>query len=94
MTVYIDELHQWPTNLRCFKAGSCHLTADTLVELHAFALDLGLRRGWFQPLSSPHYDLTKRKRARAIGLGAVFKPGKEQARERIAARMKQWTELN
>ncbi len=87
MTVYVDELHQWPTKIRCFKAGSCHLTADTVDELHAFALRLPLCREWFQPRSSPHYDLTPTKRCRAIELGEMCVPGKEQAPRRIEARM-------
>ncbi len=86
MTVRVDELVLWPTRIRCFANGSCHLMADTEDELHAFAARLGLRRAWFQPLSSPHYDLTASKRARALELGAVFVPGREQAKARIAAR--------
>lgn len=84
MTVYVDELRQWPTRIRCFKPGSCHLMADTLDELHAFAARLGLKRAWFQDHRlHPHYDLTASKRARALELGAVFVPGKEQARARL-----------
>lgn len=86
MTVYVDELRQWPTNIRCFKAGSCHLTADTVEELHVFAKRIGMRRSWFQPKSSPHYDLTPSRRERAIALGAVFVPAKEQARKRLKAK--------
>lgn len=86
MTVRVDELRKWPTKIRCFKPGSCHLTADTLEELHAFAARLGMKREWFQPKSTPHYDLTASKRERALELGAVFVPGKEQARARMAAR--------
>ena len=26
--VMVDELRIWPTNIRCFKSGSCHLTAS------------------------------------------------------------------
>lgn len=43
MTVMVDEVIQWPTRIRCFKAGSCHLTTDSdLEELHVFAKKLGL----------------------------------------------------
>ena len=84
MTVYVDEFRHWaPTKLRCFQAGSCHMMADTEQELHAMARKLGLRRSWFQPVSSPHYDLTKAKRTKALELGAVFVPAKEQARKRM-----------
>ena len=88
MTVYVDEIQTWPTTIRCFRAGSCHLMADDLDELHAFAARLGMRREWFQPASSPHYDLTPKRRAKALELGAVFVPAREQARRRIAARRK------
>ena len=89
MTVMVDELIRWPNSKhRCFVAGSCHLTTDgEIEELHAFAARLRLRRDWFQnhPLA-PHYDLTAGKRVRAVALGALFVPAKEQARARIARR--------
>ena len=88
MSVMVDELQAWGhAKYRCFKGGSAHLTADTLEELHAFADRLGLRRAWFQPRSSPHYDLSPAKRAKALAFGAVFVSAREQARRRIAARM-------
>lgn len=66
MTVYVDNArvkwrgHEW-----------CHLVADTIQELHEFALALGLRRAWFQAsASNPHYDVTLQTRARALELGA------------------------
>ena len=76
MTIMVDELQRWPTRIRCFMPGSCHL-------LHAFAARIGLRRSWFQehPLV-PHYDLTVSKRAAAIEAGAVFVSAMEQARRR------------
>ena len=49
----------------------CHMVADSLEELHAMADRIGLRREWFQPLSSPHYDVSKTKRAKAIAAGAI-----------------------
>lgn len=84
----VDELQVWPgPKPRCFRAGSCHLTVDGDIEaLHAFAARLGLKRTWFQPRSTPHYDLVPSKRELALKLGAVFVPGKEQARRRIEAR--------
>jgi hypothetical protein len=84
VAVYVDEIMRWPTRIRCFKNGSCHLTADTLQELHDFAKRLGMRREWFQPRSWPHYDLTPRRREEALRLGAVFVPAKKQAKKRIA----------
>jgi hypothetical protein len=83
----VDELIKWPTNIRCFKAGSCHLSADTVEELHAFAARLGLRREWFQNHPKmPHYDLTKSRREQALRLGAVFVGARDQARARRAQR--------
>lgn len=68
MTVYVDDLHKYPTKLRIFMDGSCHLMAETEEELHAFAERLHLLGAWFQ---KDHYDLTPAKRALAIRLGAV-----------------------
>lgn len=48
----------------------CHMIADSLPELHAMAGRIGLKREWFQPLSSPHYDVCVEKRALAIAAGA------------------------
>lgn len=49
----------------------CHMTADTLDELHAMADRIGIKRRWFQNDSSlPHYDICKSKRALAVAAGA------------------------
>ena len=84
----VDELRVWPHARACFRAGSCHLTTDAgLDELHAFAERIGMRREWFQdhPIA-PHYDLTVRRRAHALRLGAIEVSGREQARRRRAAK--------
>lgn len=66
--VYVDKLRDWGWRL----GASCHLTADTLNELHAFAASVGMMPAWFQNgRSGPHYDLTASRRAKAIQLGAV-----------------------
>lgn len=50
----------------------CHMIADTLDELHAMARNIGLWPEWFQAdASTPHYDLSKAKRALAVSLGAI-----------------------
>ncbi len=68
MSVYVDHLRDWGWRL----GPSCHLIADSLDELHAFAASIGLRRSWFQnKRSGPHYDLTASKRNAAVALGAV-----------------------
>lgn len=71
MGVYVDELHCWPTKIKCFQGGSCHMVGDTAEELHALAEKIGLKREWFQNRRRlPHYDLTPAKRAAAIAAGA------------------------
>ncbi len=73
MSVYVDMLLPCIPNPRWHHRESCHLVADTLVELHAFAEGkLGLHPSWFQSeCALPHFDLTRGKRARAIQLGAI-----------------------
>jgi hypothetical protein len=51
--------------------GSCHLLADSLEELHAFAARLGLNRAWFQGKRLKHYYLSHGIRAVAIRHGAL-----------------------
>lgn len=71
MSVYVDAIIKWPTPIRCFKNGSCHMIADTLEELHDMAKKIGLKREWFQNTKTPHYDLTVSKRAMVVKLGAI-----------------------
>lgn len=66
MSVYIDNSKNGFGRMRM-----CHMMADTLDELHAMAARLGLRRAWFQPKSSPHYDVCQSKRALAVQYGAI-----------------------
>jgi hypothetical protein len=74
MAVYVDPLRPTPKNdvrpLRWRYPEACHLFADSLEELHAFAKTLGLKRGWFHQAIVPHYDLTPNKRDQAIQAGA------------------------
>ncbi|MDB5761637.1 MAG: hypothetical protein JWQ21_632 [Herminiimonas sp.] len=66
MAVYVDDVRiAWRQNRWC------HLVADSLEELHAFASKLGLKREWFQTHASyPHYDVTLRSRDQALAMGA------------------------
>ena len=67
MAVYIDKLSDWG-----WRHGlSCHLIGDSVAELVEFAVSIGLRPEWFQPKSSPHFDLTVDKRREAVRSGAV-----------------------
>lgn len=68
MTVYVDEVKH-----RFGRMIMCHLWADSLDELHAFAAKLGLKRSWFQcpPKASwEHYDISLSLKAKALALGA------------------------
>lgn len=49
----------------------CHMIADTLDELHAMALAIGMRREWFQETSFPHYDVSVSRRSEAVRRGAI-----------------------
>jgi len=74
MTVYVDELLAWGKSATWKYSHSCHMTADTIDELHQMAARLGLKRSWFQAhKTNPalhHYDLTASKRALAVRYGA------------------------
>lgn len=75
MAVYIDPLFDCRAFIKPGSAWrwshSCHMFADTIEELHAFARKLGLRRSWFQADPRlPHYDLNAKRRAAAVRLGA------------------------
>lgn len=67
MAVYVDSLRDYGWR----HGPSCHLIADTVEELMEFALGMGLRPEWFQPKSSPHFDLTRDGRRLALELGAI-----------------------
>lgn len=67
MTVYVDDAYLPYGRMRM-----CHLMADSVEELHAFAAQLGIKRKWYQPdFIHPHYDISIGKRKRAVALGAV-----------------------
>lgn len=70
MPVYVDPLINYGWKL----GPSCHLTADTLDELHDFAINkCGMKRSWFQMSKDevPHYDLVKSRRDKAVKAGAI-----------------------
>ena len=50
----------------------CHLMADTLEELHAFAKTVGIdSRLFHRSASYPHYDITLEMRILVIAYGAI-----------------------
>ena len=67
MAVYVDKLVDYGWR----HGPSCHLIADSVDELIEFAVSIGLRREWYQPKSSPHFDLTEEGRAVAVSAGAI-----------------------
>lgn len=72
MTVYVDPLMEHGWRLYGRQTSNCHLFTDgPLEELHSFAAQIGMKREWFQPRSTPHYDLTPSRRKVAVALGAV-----------------------
>ena len=80
MSVYVDRArHPFRDMVMC------HMLADSLDELHAMAEKIGMRRSWFQPLSTPHYDLDQSARALAIKHGAI-----EIGRHRTVEIIREW----
>jgi hypothetical protein len=82
--VYVDEpiFERWGRRW-------CHLTADTVDELHAFAAVLGIDRSRFQAKPgrpwADHYDIPEERRAEVVALGAVEITLREAGR-RLAAK--------
>lgn len=67
-----------------------HLVADTLDELHAFAVLVGLKRRWFQGRRHPHYDLTSRGKVQlALFKGAKMISTREAERISRLSRLRQ-----
>lgn len=69
MTVYIDA-PKWKKP--CGRKSYCHLTADTINELHTFAAEHQVKPHFFHNTSSgPHYDVQEEHHARLVAAGAV-----------------------
>jgi len=67
MAVYIDNLRNYGWR----HGPSCHLIGDSVEELIEFAVGLGMKKEWFQPKSSPHFDLNADGRKIAVENGAI-----------------------
>jgi hypothetical protein len=66
MTVYVDDMHNYPMGrFRGMKMS--HMIADTEEELHAMAAKIGVARKWHQ---GDHYDIALSKRSLAVENGA------------------------
>jgi hypothetical protein len=66
MSVYVDRAKN-----RYGRMIMSHMLADSLAELHAMADRIGIKRKWFQPTSTPHYDICQDKRRMALAYGAL-----------------------
>lgn len=88
MAVYVDPLLQHQTEFGRRMGRSCHLYADTIRELHAMAMRIGLPGRAFQGGRFPHYDLESMLRSRALAAGAVEQTRKEAV---LFWRNKGWT---
>ena len=83
--IYVDQLRLCLPSKRWPFRESCHLFADGIKELHAFAGLLQLKRSWFQDRRHfPHYDLTASKCRQAVRLGAI-----QASTEFVARRMRE-----
>ena len=84
MSIYVD--HAFAVGDWGYWSGGGHLQADSVQELHAFAIRLGLRRGWFQMTpgrpEKDHYDLTRARRVLAIRYGAIEEDRRAGTRRR------------
>ena len=84
--IYVDTLVDYGKRINGHGPYWAHLGTDDLTPqgleaLHAFARQLGLKRAWFQDKPThPHYDLTARKHALALKLGAKQVSNKEFVR--------------
>lgn len=84
MSVYVDLVTEHGGSKSFRWTHSCHMYADTLEELHAMALSIGMRRSWFQDKEKlRHYDLVPARRKAAVALGAI-----EHAREQMVQFMR------
>lgn len=77
MAVYVDDMMQGLRTPKWPYGKHCHLVADTIEELHAFAHEIGLRRSWYQHKTIPHYDLMAGRRVVAVRKGAIEITGKQ-----------------
>ena len=72
MSVYVDELMNCLQSRKWPYRKSCHLVADSIKELAAFSVLMGLKKEWFQNNPTlPHFDLTEGMRRKAVSLGAI-----------------------
>lgn len=66
MAVYVG-----PSLYRFGRMIMCHMSANSLTELHRMANLIGIERRHFQGERLPHYDICKSKRTLALSYGAI-----------------------
>ena len=83
--ILVDEIRQYSNGPRGWLYW-CHMASDDLSvygleQLHMMALEIGLRREWFQNHPRhPHYDLPPDKRDLALAAGATPVTSRELVR--------------
>lgn len=75
MAVFVDPNFEWPRSKAWPYGSVSHMYADSPEELHQMARRIGLKRVWCSDFTQPgsrllHYDLSPKKRSRAIEAGA------------------------
>ena len=48
MMVYVDDMVKYGRRIGRAGPSWCHLMADTVEELHVFALSIGMKRAWVE----------------------------------------------
>ena len=79
MSVYCHPLMACIPNGRFKWRESTHMVADSLDELHSFAMSIGLKRAWFQDGRLKHYDLNPGRFDAAVKAGIVVIPTRDFA---------------
>lgn len=85
--IIVDPLREYknaPHGIRWW----CHMYSDTsLIELHTFAIAIGMRLSWFQLKPYAHYDLPIARRVRALKKGAIALGAKEALKRNFDYRL-------
>lgn len=95
MAVYVDDMFL-TARVGRIRGDWCHMMADSVHELDAMAVRIGLKVEWRQTKrSGVHYDVTRAKRLHAVRLGAIeIECGSPKWQEVHAEAMNQFLELS
>lgn len=64
--VYIDN-----ANIKYGRMIMCHMIADSIDELHAMAVQIGVRKHFQNKPGKPHYDICLSNKKKALSFGAI-----------------------